>query len=749
MIIKLPICHDNKIIFSNFFIEKIYNPDKYIISLFNRNYENKIIKIKIPCCNNFEGISYLDLFFPLELNIIENKIYFQYFMQKIFLSQSDLPIDFFIQLEKSIKKIHGHSFLSLSDLKTSEIPLWEHLEKNNDEILTINYLETIKKLWEVSNLYLNYGIYLIYMQREFTNKSIKEYQKQFNISKKIIATANFMKIIKYSINSSNLYNYCEHYNCINNNKMCITELRIGYKYFLKVPLIKNNNILPIDNNKFFQIEISNIINGIIHASNNQSYIFNNYEWFYYLPNLEINFDIILFNLLKSKEIYNETFEKTNLKIEKIHTNKMLEYYYDDNECSLVYMRKFFENEFDDLTVLSKNNYSVVFFDYIIQKYSNTIEDLCKIYKILFTNYTYPIKQNKLEKSFDFILYFSLINIDKIIKDTNSDKIFIENNINEFIPFKVRTLFYNLIQLFYSIIKKDNYQILYFNQKFFNDYLHRCVLKNILFMERNSNQSECLINTLFLSKIKPIQKEKIISILKNTLLCIDVAYRLSWNNLPKKLGYLEIFYNNKDLVITIDKLNKNIFNDTYDIRLKKVIENPFEMFKHLKKEKDYIKWIKFLGPLNLELFYTSFSLSTDDLEHLGKLLYLLNNIKEQNIKEPSYIIFINFAQKHNKLILDNNRINLKIRDYFNYNKCTINLGFLAKHLTFTFNDVKLEEDTEIPKIELLFKLEEELKKINKKYNKYKTKYIMIKHPEKTEQILSDTSTVNKSNICYDN
>ena len=96
MIIKLPICHDNKIIFSNFFIEKIYNPDKYIISLFNRNYENKIIKIKIPCCNNFEGISYLDLFFPLELNIIENKIYFQYFMQKIFLSQSDLPIDFLI-----------------------------------------------------------------------------------------------------------------------------------------------------------------------------------------------------------------------------------------------------------------------------------------------------------------------------------------------------------------------------------------------------------------------------------------------------------------------------------------------------------------------------------------------------------------------------------------------------------------------------------------------------------------------------
>jgi hypothetical protein len=742
MIIKLPICQDDKIIFSNFFIEKVNKPDKYIISLFNRNYEKKITKIKVPCCNNFEGISYLDLFFPFELSIVGNKIFFINFMQKIFLSQSDLPIDFFIQLENSIKKTFGHSFLNLSDLKTLQIQIWKYLETFNDEILTVNYLETIKRLWEVSNLYLNYGIYLIYMQPEFTNKSIKDYQKEFNIPKKIISTSNFMKTIKYSINSSNLYNYGEHYNRLNNLKAKINELKIGYKYFLKVPSGQKN--------KFFLIEIADITNGVIHSSNNQAYIFNNYEWYFYLPNLEINFEVIIFNLMKSKEIYEESFEKTNLKIEKIHTNKMLEYYYDDNECSLVYMRKFFENEFDDLTVLSKNNYSVTFFDYIIQKYSSTIEDLSKVYKILFTNYTYPIKQNKLENSFDFILYFSLINLDKIVKDVTTDKIFIENSINELIPFKVRTLFYNLIQFFYSIIKKDNYQILYFNQKFFNDYLHRCILKNILFSEKNSKGS--LTNGLFLSKISPIQKEKIINILKNTLLCIDVANRLSWNNLPKKLGYLEIFYNNKDLVITIDKLNKNIFNDTYDTKLKRVIENPFEMFKYLKKEKDYIKWIKFLGPLNLELFYTPISLSTEELENLGKLLYLLNNIKDQNIKESSYIAFVNYAQKNIKLILDNNRINLKIREYFGYIKCMINLGFLAKHLTFKFNDVKLEDEseklTESSKTEEVFKLEEELKKVTKKYYKYKTKYIMVKHPEKTEQILSDTSALKKSNNFYD-
>ena len=85
-----------------------------------------------------------------------------------------------------------------------------------------------------------------------------------------------------------------------------------------------------------------------------------------------------------------------------------------------------------------------------------------------------------------------------------------------------------------------------------------------------------------------------------------------------------------------------------------------------------------------------------------------NIKDQNIKESSYITFVNFAQKHNKLILDNNRINLKVRDYFSYIKCNINLGFLAKHLTFNYNNIKLEYEPEYP----IYKLEEEIKNLTK-------------------------------------
>ena len=56
-------------------------------------------------------------------------------------------------------------------------------------------------------------------------------------------------------------------------------------------------------------------------------------------------------------------------------------------------------------------------------------------------------------------------------------------------------------------------------------------------------------------------------------------------------------------------------------------------------------------------------------------------------------------------------------------------------------------TEISKIPDFLKLEEEVKRLTKKYYKYKTKYITIKHPEKTEQILSDTSILKNTNNLY--
>ena len=88
-----------------------------------------------------------------------------------------------------------------------------------------------------------------------------------------------------------------------------------------------------------------------------------------------------------------------------------------------------------------------------------------------------------------------------------------------------------------------------------------------------------------------------------------------------------------------------------------------MFKYLRKENDFYKWLKFLGSKCINLYNIPISLSSDDFINLGKILYNLINIKEQNCKDKIYAKFIQYCNKYPKLILDDtNRINLKIKDY---------------------------------------------------------------------------------------
>jgi hypothetical protein len=224
-----------------------------------------------------------------------------------------------------------------------------------------------------------------------------------------------------------------------------------------------------------------------------------------------------------------------------------------------------------------------------------------------------------------------------------------------------------------------------------------------------------------------------------MLLIDIGAKLTWNTLPKKLTYLNVFYKNNNIVYYQDKLNKNIIPENFDSRIKKVIENPFEMYKYLRKEKDFVKWTKFISDKIIQLYLIPISLSTDDFTHIGELIYLLFNITDQNIKEPSYINFINFCNTHSKLILDANRINIKIRDYFPTLKTNINLGFLAKHLTWdkeiiTFDDPKIEKTPDVLNLEM------KLHVTTKKYYKYKTKYLGSKNVVASKSWISDTSSI---------
>ena len=95
--------------------------------------------------------------------------------------------------------------------------------------------------------------------------------------------------------------------------------------------------------------------------------------------------------------------------------------------------------------------------------------------------------------------------------------------------------------------------------------------------------------------------------------------------------------------------------------------------------------------------------------------------------------------HTNLILDSNRINLKIKEYFYYSKININLGYLAKHLTWnkefiTFdnnnNDVLSKNNTNLK----ILDLENKLNFMTKKYYKYKIKYY-----EKKDNINNNNSS----------
>jgi hypothetical protein len=179
-----------------------------------------------------------------------------------------------------------------------------------------------------------------------------------------------------------------------------------------------------------------------------------------------------------------------------------------------------------------------------------------------------------------------------------------------------------------------------------------------------------------------------------------------------------------------------------------------MYKYLRKEKDFIKWTNFITNHIIQLYIIPISLSTEDFNHIGKLIFLLFSIKEQNIKDDSYIKFVNFCNSHHKLVLESSRINLKIREYFPTLKCPINLGFLAKHLALnkeiiTFDDNSNDKSPDILALELKLQI------ATNKYYKYKAKYLesrdigvdsIIKHGNnfmiaKNKPSISETSNVN--------
>jgi hypothetical protein len=379
---------------------------------------------------------------------------------------------------------------------------------------------------------------------------------------------------------------------------------------------------------------------------------------------------------------------------------------------------------NDIDILKTKSYTNDYFKYIVKKYTEESK-IIEILEILFNQYNYPLKPNRLELDtiFDYILYISIIN-NKVIIDKNKHTYndVLHSTINNIIPMKVKNLYINIIKTLCQVINGE-YESIKYNQKFYTDYLHKNILKMIL--SDSSNISIILFKSL--TSTMNYEKFKMFATINFSLL--DVGNRLTWNNISKKINYLNLYYKNQDIVFYQDKLNKNIFIDNFDNRIKKIIENPFDMFKYLRKEKDFIRWAKFISHRLISIYIVPISLSSDDFALIGTMLFLLYNIKEQNLKDPTYMEFIKFCSNNNKLILDSNRINIKIKEQFINLKCIINLGFLAKHLTWnvdeiTFDDKPTNIEQSIAELQVM---KEKLDLTTKKYYKYKIKYLKTKKP----------------------
>ena len=723
MIFKSMILYDEKLMLNKFSIIKKDN--KIII----KSLDIKENIIKVPVYNKYNGIDYISICLPIEYFIIDNKIFSPYLILYSYNIKFNNDIDFFNNLNQSIVNefkleiIYFNNFIENS--KIDFIKILNQYYSNNlniNKIITnkIELNEFIKNFWFNINII---KLYIICVIIKYPNDVINK-----NIPKELQLIISNLKKFKYSLTNNNLdYKMSLNEYIISkfNIPLKLSELKNNNNYFIIIGSYNNTSeIITTDSHvltKIIQVNIKKITKNIINI-NNKNLIYDNYKWFYYYPNINFNKNLIIYQTYVNNIFINEIIKN----LIGFDDNHIIKYYTIDNKINnLIVLSNIFtelKNYLDDISILKNNCYDSEFFKYITKKYSDNDEKLYEILEILFSNYTYPFKYNRynIEPIFDNIMYISIYNYKKIL--TSNKNILIKFNeilnprINNIVPYKVKNLYINFLKIIQTLICNE-YELIIYNQKFYMDYLHKNIIKLLL------GNSKCIISELFKEIIPTETYNRFKEIIINNILLMDISNKLSWKTLPKKLNYIKFFYLNNDIIFYQQKLNKNIIPDNFDIKIKKIIENPFEMYKYIKKEKDFIRWTHFISDKVINLYYVPISLSSDDFDNIGKLLYLLFNINEQNLNEPTYKEFIKFSNLHYKLILDSTRINLKIKEYFQNIKSNINLGFLAKHLiieneTITF-DNNLINNNEI------HLLKEKLILVSKKYHKYKTKYQLIK------------------------
>ncbi len=335
--------------------------------------------------------------------------------------------------------------------------------------------------------------------------------------------------------------------------------------------------------------------------------------------------------------------------------------------------------------------------YIKISYDKFVEKIDKktynenILNVLLNNYTFPISYDKRELNdiFAKILYYCFI---------------FHNTINFVaINSRAKQLLIMIVKFYTSL--KDNKTDIIYSSKYYTDTMLHTIIKILIF-----NDKYKLLNTDDIIKNKFMENIIVIQILNN----------ISWKTLYKQIDYLKYLVNMKDLckdlILMDSKLTKQnlVFMDS---RLKKVIIDPLFMLNYLKTENDYYKWICEFKNLVGSIFNNIIILEEGDYIRLSKMLYIYSKIKNQSMDDKYYRKFIHYIKENNnnRLILFNDRINIKLKDIFK--NININLGYLAR-------DIVNEETVTITESSEIDDITSTINKLKHKYYKYKGKYMEI-------------------------
>ncbi len=362
----------------------------------------------------------------------------------------------------------------------------------------------------------------------------------------------------------------------------------------------------------------------------------------------------------------------------------------------------FDNNVDALVLQHVNDINI----YIKISYNKFLEIINNknydesILNVLLNNYTYPISYDKreLNDTFAKLLYYCFT---------------FHNTINFVaVNSKAKQLLIMLVRFYVSL--KDNKIDIIYNSKYYTDTLLYTVIKILIFNDTYKLLNVC-DNNILNNNILDIVKNKFME----NIIVIQILNNISWKTLNKQIDYFKYLVSMKDvckdLILMDGKINKQYIMCT-DTRLRKVILEPLQMLNYLKTENDYYKWLCEFKYLINNIFNNIIILEDDDYMKLSRLLYIYSKIKNQSMEDKYYRKLIYYIKENNRLILFNDRINIKLKELFK--NVNINLGYLARDIvnmeTFTITESSEMDD-----------ITATINKLKRKYYKYKGKYLEMK------------------------